>query len=93
MPHDHCYTIPAGASQTIPNKYRDTPIDLLSPTKPEDQEVRELMLEERGREELFDGGDIVGEDDLAGQSFVRSLRLVTEPTQIVAAADRVFDTS
>ena len=69
----------AGASQTIRNKYKDTPIDLLSPTKPEDQEVREVLLEEKGQEELFDQGDLVGEDDLAGESrgtlFSLSLRL------------------
>lgn len=58
----------AGASQTVRNKYKDTPIDLLSPTKPEDQEVREVLLEEKGTDELFDQGDLVGEDDLAGRS-------------------------
>ncbi|KAL7414911.1 ankyrin repeat-containing domain protein [Mrakia frigida] len=58
----------AGASQTIRNKFKDTPIDLLSPTKPEDQEVREVLLEEKGQEELFDQGDLVGEDDLADGS-------------------------
>ena len=75
----------AGASQTIQNKYKDTPIDLLSPTKPEDQEVREVMLEERGREELFDGGDLVDEDDLAGESST-SLRATFpegSPTRVI----------
>lgn len=62
----------AGASQTIRNKYKDTPIDLLSPTKPEDQEVREVLLEEKGQEELFDQGDLVGEDDLVGESSLVS---------------------
>lgn len=61
-------SLPAGADQSVKNKFKDTPIDLLSPTKPEDQEVREVMLEERGREELFDGGDLVDEDDLASES-------------------------
>lgn len=30
--------------------------------------MREVLLEEKGQEELFDQGDLVGEDDLAGES-------------------------
>lgn len=63
--------IEAGASPLVPNKYGDTPTDLLSAFKPEDAEVLALLKEESGREELFGDGDLVGEDDLAGEILVR----------------------
>jgi hypothetical protein len=57
----------AGSSPLIANKYRDTPSDLLSSSKPADVEIIEMLKEERGSQELFGQGDLVDESDLASE--------------------------
>ncbi|CED83522.1 Ankyrin repeat-containing domain [Phaffia rhodozyma] len=65
----------AGSSTQIPNKYRQLPVDLLSPSRPSDVEIIEIMKEQqeedeaRGEEggiDMFDSGDLAEEDDGPG---------------------------